>query len=270
MKLSIIIVSFNTASVLKKCLLSLPKGTRGIRSWETVVIDNGSTDGSPEMLRELKKDRPDLNLNLIENEHNVGFSRAVNQAMALGTGEAFLWLNSDILCRPSSITKLANYLKIYPETGLIGGRLLDPAGTPQASAFRFPTLKGSFAEFWLGKKHSFSKYLPLGPRPVKVEALAGAVCLVPRRVIDQVGDLEEKFFMYFEDLDFCRRLKEKNLSVVYLPRAEFFHYHGLSGRSNPEKTKSYLKESSKLYFGFWRHYLLNLILWSGQKWQKLF
>ncbi|MBP8591498.1 hypothetical protein KBI33_03505, partial [Candidatus Shapirobacteria bacterium] len=119
-------------------------------------------------------------------------------------------------------------------------------------------------EYWLGQKGAFGKYLPRGGNPVKVEAVVGAAMLIPRAVYDVVGEFDEKYFMYYEDLDYCRRVGKAGFAVYYLPTAKIIHHHGQSGKKEPQKVNRYLVESSKKFHGFLKHFLLNAAIRLGQ------
>jgi GT2 family glycosyltransferase len=121
-------------------------------------------------------------------------------------------------------------------------------------------------EYWLGKKGYFSKYIP-GDQPVEVEAVSGGVMLFSRGVIEKVGLLGERYYFYFEDLDFCRKAGKAGFKIYFFPEAEVVHEHGASGRSLADDQNQWrrLIPSSKIYYGTLRHYLINLIIWSGQK-----
>lgn len=260
--LSIIIVSFNTKEILKKCLQSLEEN--GLKGQEIIVVDNASTDGSQEMI---KKEFP--RIKLVCNSENIGFAKANNQGIKEAMGKDILLLNSDIEVKEGSINKLYTFAEKHQEAGVVGARLLNPDGSLQPSVYHLPTIFGAVKEFWFGQKGVFQKYAPLGDKPIEVEAVTGAAMLIPRKIIDQVGLLDERYFMYFEDLDYCRRVKRAGLKVFYLPQAEIIHLHGASGKKISEKTHQWLIESSKIYHGVFKYYLITFIIWLGQKWQKI-
>lgn len=240
----------------------VPRDTRyKIQDTEIIVVDNGSEDGSVEMVEKFK-------VELIKNKNNFGFAKANNQGIRIAKGEYILLLNSDTEVKPGCLEKLVEFAKEHSWAGVIGARLLNPDGSIQPSVYHFPTLLRAMKEYWLGQKGTCEKYAPKDKRPVEVEAVVGAAMLIPKKVFDKVGLLDERYFMYFEDLDFCRRVKRAGLKVLYLPQAEIIHHHGASGKEIPEETRKWLTESSKIYQGFLKHYLINLVIWSGQKWQR--
>ncbi|MCJ7804134.1 glycosyltransferase family 2 protein [Patescibacteria group bacterium] len=262
MDLSIIIVSFNTKDLLKKCLLSLsPKA-------EIIIVDNDSNDGTIEMLKEMKASCPALKI--IFNQENRGFAKAVNQGLKQAKGEYLLLLNSDIFVKKNALDKLIAFAKDQHQAGVIGGRLLNPDGSPQGSCFYLPTLWRVIREFWLGKDNlsMMRKYFPIGKKPVEVEVVSGAVFLIPKRVLSKIGFFNERYFMYFEDLDYCRRVSQAGYKVYYLPEAEFIHAHGASGKNISSQTHKWLVESSQIYYGRLKYKLISLIIKAGQKWQK--
>jgi hypothetical protein len=246
--------------LLKRCLSSLPL------SAEVIVVDNGSTDGTVEMLKKIKEPK----IKIIENKENVGFAKAVNQGLKQANGKYLLLLNSDIFAKKSAFDKLISFAKSQPQAGVIGGRLLNPDGSPQGSCFYLPTLGRVLKEFWFNGPSVLGKYTPSTGEPVEVEAVMGAVFLIPKKVLKRVGFFDERYFMYFEDLDYCRRIRQAGLKVFFLPEAEFIHEHGASGKSIPQQTHRWLVESSKVYHGDFKYYLMTFIIWLGQKCQKIF
>lgn len=255
MDLSIIIVSFNVKRLLKKSLGCLAK-SRG----EIIVVDNASSDGS---VRMIMNNFPQVKL--IKNKKNLGFAIAVNQGIKAAKGKYIFLLNPDVETKRDALERLARFAQKNPKVGVIGGRLLNPDGTIQGSCFHQLTLANAVREFWLGEKGAFEKYAPQTQEPVAVEAVVGACMLIPKKVIKQVGLFDEGYFMYFEDLDYCRRVRKAGLKVYYLPQAEFVHYHGASGEEIPELTHRWLVESSKIYHGKIKYYLLTLIIRLGKK-----
>jgi GT2 family glycosyltransferase len=263
MILSIIIVSFNTRTILKKCLESIRLGCQGIKgNWELIVVDNHSTDGSAEVIKNFKPKAGSYQF--ILNQTNLGFAKAVNQGAKKAKGEFILLMNSDIICQKSSITKLIDFGRKGKNLGLVGPKLLGPDNQPQASVFHLPSLGGAIKEFWLGQSGAFQKYLPQTEKPIRVEAVVGAVMLIPKSTIRRHDLLNENYFLYFEDLDYCRRLNRARLDIYYLPESEFIHYHGLSGKKMPEKVSQFLIASSQIYHGRFKHHLLTLIIRLGQ------
>ena len=259
MDLSIVIVSYNTQELLRKCLESIIDCLEKSKiKGEIIIVDNGSTDGSA---RTVKKEFPKVKL--IENKENLGFARANNQALRQVRGEYILLLNSDTEVKPGALESLLEFAEKHPEAGIVGAKLLNPDGSIQPSVYHFPTVWRAIKEYWLGKEGEYEKYIPDGAVAVGVEAVTGAAMLVARKVIEKVGQLDNRYFMYFEDLDFCRRVKQKGFQIFYLPSAEIVHHHGASGKTIVGQTRQWLIKSSKIYNGLAKYYFLTLVIWLG-------
>jgi GT2 family glycosyltransferase len=269
MDLSIVIVSLNTKDILKKCLESIKN-----LKLEIIVIDNASTDGSTEMVKKEFSDKGGLasgwsKVKLIENEKNLGYARANNQGIKIAKRRYIFLLNSDTQIKTRSFEKLVKFTKDNSQAGVVGAKLVNLDGSVQASVYYFPTIWRAIKEYWLGQKGAYEKYAPKGKKPVEVEAVTGAAMLISRKTIEKIGLLDERYFMYFEDLDYCRRVRKAGLKVYYLPKAEIIHHHGKSAQKAGGKAYQYLSQSSKIFNGIVKHYFLFLILWMGQKWQEL-
>ncbi len=267
-ELSIIILNYNTGGIFSKCVDSILRTTKNLCKpcSELILLDNASTDDS---FKVPKKER----VIGIQNGSNLGFARGYNRGIREAKGEYVLLLNPDTVVIKDAIQKLLDFAKACPDAGAVGPKLLNPDGTTQPSAFRLPTLWGAVKEFWLGQKGIYSKYIPKrGPVEslVSVEALVMAAFLITPQALGKVGFLNEKYFIYFEDLDYCRALKKAGLKVYYLPEAEVVHYHGVSGKNLATQENQWrrLIPSSKTYHGMLMHYLINFVIWSGQKWRN--
>jgi hypothetical protein len=260
MDLSVIIASYNTRELLGRCLKSVER-EKGKLALEAIVIDNASTDSSPQMV---KKEFPKVKLTV--NRENLGFARAVNQGFREAQGKTILLLNSDTQLTKGGLAKLLEFeKKVGP--AIIGTKLINPDGSVQPSVFYLPTVKRAILEYWLGRKGYFAKYAPTGENPQEVEVVSGGAMLISRAVAEKIGLMDERYFMYFEDLDFCRRAHQAGFKVYYLPTVEIIHEHGASGKALVDSANQWrrLVPSSKIYHGDARHYLINFILWSGQK-----
>lgn len=272
--LSVIIVNYNTCDLLRKCLQSIKETTKNFEnpSTEVIVIDNASTDESIEDIKNitLLLRSEQANIKSIKNKANVGFAKAVNQGIKIAQGKYVLLLNPDTEVRNGAIRKLVEFARSADGAGVIGAKLLNPDGSIQPSVFHFPTVWRAIREFWLGQKNAYSKYIPYSSEPVSVEAVVGAAFLITPEARKKVGLLDERYFMYFEDLDYCRRIHEAGLSVYYLPSAKVYHEHGGVTRTVGVNARRWLVDSSKIYNGIIKHSLLTFILWLGQKWKKFF
>jgi len=259
-KISIVIVSYNTKEVLQNCIESLYK-TEKKACFELVVVDNASQDETIGYLDNLVKEKD--NIQLIKNDYNAGFGKATNQGIRISKAKRILLLNSDTAVGKNTLGQLISFSKKHNDDSILAPTLLNADGTTQASCFRFPTIKGAVAEYWFGKENRFSKYIPEGITPKVVDAAVGAALLVPRKVIDKIGFLDERFFMYFEDIEYCRRAKKAGVKVIYLPLVKITHLHGESGKARPNKTNSWLVQSSRIYHGRLSYLLLTLVLRVG-------
>lgn len=264
MDLSIIIPSYNTKKLLQECLDSIKKN-KGKLSIEIIVVDNGSTDSTVDYLKKVSKDKM---IQTILLKQNWGFAGAVNRGIEKARGECLFLLNSDTQVQKETLKKVVDFAKKHPQS-IVGLQLVNLDGSIQPSVYHFPSVTGAIKEFWLGKKDSYQKYAPLSKKPVEVDAVTGAAMLIPRKIIKEIGLFDEKYFFYFEDLDYCRLAKKVGLKVYYLPAVKILHYHGAAAQAMPELTHQWLVESSKKYNGLVKYYLLTSIIWLGQKWQRL-
>lgn len=259
-ELSIILVNYNSGDYLKQCVDSIRKTTDSFKDpkCEVIIIDNKSSDKSFEKVGETDKIRK------FSNKANLGFSRAVNEGIDLSRGKYILLLNPDTISTKDAIKRLYRFALSNKHAGVVGGRLKDPSGNIQPSVFNFPNLLGAIKEYWLGKRGTFSKFYPQTSEPLLVDAVVGAVFLITPESLKKVGKLDEKYFMYYEDIDYCKRVKEAGLGVYYLPGAIFRHAHGVSGKNQPSLQNERLISSSKKYNGVVRYYLLVFIIKVGR------
>lgn len=267
--LSIIIVGHNNRNLIVDLTRSIQNEGSSVKR-EIIVVDNASTDGSQSAVKKLQGSVP--NLHLIENKENLGFAKANNQGIKQAQGEHVLLLNSDTIVKKGSLGKLLSFAKKKKDAGVVGPKLLNKDGSLQASCFRFPTIKNAIKEYWLGKTGLFEKYAPKGEKPSLVDAVVGAAFLMTPAALKKVGVLDEKYFAYFEDIDYCRNVWRKGLKVYYYPEAEIIHYHGATFKKMAKKENQWRKliPGSKIYHGLLKHYILFMIMWLGQKRQKFF
>ncbi len=237
-EVSVIIVSYKGRAYLGRCLESLVPEVQAVGG-EIIVIDNASSDGSPELARSFPGVR------VIENPVNVGFARAVNQGLKLASGRYLLILNPDTEVRPGALPTLVDFMNGHPRVGLAGPKLLNPNGTVQPSRRRFPDLPILFTESTLVQwrlprlgifRRFYCEGLPAdGPHPV--DWVTGACMLVRRQAVEEVGPLDERFFMYAEELDWCRRLRAGGWEIYYVPGAEVVHQEAASSRQDPVRQR---------------------------------
>lgn len=245
--LSIIIVSWNTVSLLDACLASIMAYPSGRHS-EVIVVDNASSDGS---VHKVRSRYPDVNL--IENERNVGFARANNQAIRQAVGRYILLLNPDTEVRSKALETLIRFLEGHEEAGAVGARILNPDGTLQHSCYPAPTLLNEWLHlFHLDRERREGMDTWDVTEPREVEVLLGACMMIRREALDEVGFLDERFFMYSEEVDFCYRLQKADWSLYWVPQAEVVHHGGQSTRQAATDMFLQLYEGKLLYFR--KHY----------------
>lgn len=247
MDLSIIIVNYNTRDLLKKCLKSV-FGSHTNFDFEVIVVDNGSQDGSLEMLKE---DFPEVRL--FENGKNLGFAAANNIAIKQGKGKYILLLNSDTQLKPNTLELSIKYLNLHPDVGAMGGQVLLPDGNlDKACRRRFPNPWNSFLRlFGLKKFSDYNINLPVN-QETEVDAVMGAYMMVRKDVIEHIGLLDEEYFMYGEDLDWCWRIKRAGYKIRYYPQAVIIHYKYGSSQLVPFRTIKLAHRAMKIFYR--KHY----------------
>ena len=234
MDLSIIIVTHNSRSPVEKCIASIEAHPPS-RDFEILVIDNASVDGTPEMIAGRFP-----SVRLFANEENIGYSRGVNQGMRASEGRHMLILNPDIIVREGSIDRLVEFLERTPDAGLAASKLVYPDGRLQPTCRRFynftvlllrRTFLGKlFPEAAPLREHLMMDYDHETPR--RVDWVIGACMLVRREAVERVGNMDERFFLYFEDLDWCYRMGKHGWSVYYVPDSVMIHsYERSSAKS---------------------------------------
>ena len=229
--ISIIIVSYNVKEFLQQCILSVERATRQI-AHEIIVIDNNSVDGSAEIIR---LEHPAVHL--IENDTNRGFASACNQGLNIARGEILLLLNPDTIIQEDTIVKMLEFFSATPDAGAAGCKILNSDGSLQLACRRsFPTPGVALTKLLgLGRLFPRSRlfarynltYLPENEQ-AEVEAISGSFLMFRRAIWERIGGLDENFFMYGEDLDFCYRIREAGWKIYYVPATKIVHYKGES------------------------------------------
>ncbi len=271
-KLSIVVVNLNTKDLTIGCLRSIQRESKNI-SFEVLLTDNGSNDGSVEALKKLQKEVYWRNkITLIFNETNTGYAKANNQGIKAAKGEYVLLLNNDTVVHKDALQNLLTFAENTVDAGVIGSKLLNIDGSLQSSCYHFPTITNAIREYIFGQKGLFEKFAPKVNNPVNVDSVVGAAFLITPKALEKVGVLDERYFAYFEDIDYCRQVWKQGLKVYYLPNSVITHYHGATFKKLADDGQRWKKliPSSITYHGFIKHYILYVILWTGQKWQKLF
>lgn len=242
MKLSIIIVNYNTYALTKQTIESVIEKEQPF-TYEIILVDNDSKDGSIEALEEeLKKHTETGLIHIIKNSANLGFAKANNIGMKVAKGEYILLLNSDTKVHGNCLEACLKQMESQPEIGALGCKVVLPDGTLDHACKRgFPTPQASLYYFLKWDKKDPIKYgqydaLHLGEDEVgEVDVLMGAFMLMPKRVLDEVGLLDEIFFMYGEDIDLCFRIKEAGYKILYYPKERITHFKGGSSKRRRHK-----------------------------------
>ena len=250
--LSIVIVNWNSGDLLIKCLQSIAMYVTRY-SYEVLLVDNASTDNSLELINE---NFPELTV--LVSKNNIGFSAGNNLALSQCSGKYVLLLNPDTVLIEDVIGKLIDFMNLNPSVGAIGPKLLNSDGTNQTStAGSFPFLSNVVKEvFGLSKLFPHSQitkgiYLRSEPSsPLEVDWISGACLLVRNNIIQQIGGLDEKFFLYFEDQEWCNRIKKAEYSIFFYPDAKIIHLGNMS------ISKMTSKDMNKNKISF-EEYLLN-------------
>ncbi len=241
---SIIIVNWNTRQLLLNCLAALPAATDGLET-EIWVVDNGSRDGSVDAVQRYFPD-----VFIIANPENRGFATANNQAIRASSGRYIMLLNSDTIAQPASISRLVHFLDTHPRVGVVGPQLLNADGSLQPSWACFPNLLTEL----IGKKIRWRRRYPTldGSPAYETDWLDGAALLLRREILTQVGLLDEAYFMYTEEVDWCYRIKRAGWQICYLPTSNIVHFGGQSSRQAATRMKAELYFSKLRFFA--KHY----------------
>lgn len=270
-ELSTIIVTYNSQDEIEKLLFSsnkfLPAGS------EVIVVDNDSSDGTVAEVKQFK------NVKLIKNSVNIGYGKGTNLGVRRAAGEYLLLLNPDTLLIDHSVNKMLSFAKSHPEVGIVAPKLLGLNGTIQASVSKDPTLAGAFRRYLFNKKYDYGEYVPIENYHQEVEVVYGAALLVKKEIFRGIGGFDGRYFLYFEDLDLCRKVRGEGLKVVYLPEAQVIHTLGSSVKKDETiqlpfglRTLSWfvpivgsnnyqLVKSSYTYYGVVEGFLLRVFLY---------
>ena len=249
--LSVVILNYNTAAHVRRCLASLPAGCAGL-SIETIVVDNASP-------------RPGIEaavagfdgVRLIRRRRNGGFAAGINTGLRAARANAILILNPDTTLAPGAATAMLGYLRLHPEVGALGPRLLNEDGSLQLSCRRFPTLStalfnrnSALTRLWPRNRFSTSYLMSDWDHDAvaDVDWLSGAAMLLNRAALERVGLFDARYFFAIEDVDLCRRMHAAGYRVVYFPAAEVTHRIGASSRTAPNRV------ILARHAGMWRYY----------------
>lgn len=276
----IVIVNFKTPGLVVECLRSLVEEVRTAGDCQVIVVENGSPDDSAERLEVAIRAKGWSSwAKLLVLDKNLGFAGGNNAALRPLLAEAkpadyFLLLNPDTVVRPGAVTTLIDFLDRQPKAGIAGSRLEDPDGTPQRSAFRFPTVPSEFeGGVRLGPISRLFRSSIVAP-PVtdathRCDWLAGASMLVRKEVFDDIGLMDDDYFLYFEETDFMLRAKRAGWQTWYVPASRVIHLVGQA--SGVTDTKKPARRLPKYWFDSRRRYFVKnhgefYALWADTAW----
>jgi GT2 family glycosyltransferase len=248
--LSIIIVTWNGKKYALECIESLHQNESAV-SAEIIVVDNGSSDGTPAAIRHRFP-----SVKVIENHSNLGFAKANNIGMAWSRGQYVCLVNSDVVVPAGCLEKMIEFMEANPDVGVLGPKMLSPGGGIGASVMRFPTIWNTFCSALA--LHRIAPHSPvlggfeMAGYPYNtiddVEVLTGWFWMVPRVALQEVGGLDERFFMYGEDIDWCKRFRQADWRAVFFPKAEALHYGAASSGEAPTRFYVEMRRANLQYF----------------------
>ncbi len=245
--ISIIIVSWNVREKLAECLTSIEKASQNLNV-EVFVVDNFSHDGSADMV---EKDFP--HVELIRNNYNAGCARAVNRALKRATGDLILWMNPDMRLFDDTLDHVKKVARENPQAGVIGAKLENEKGEIVPHIRNFPTTKDQlaiatkFAKLFPSTLNSYLQKDFDYTKPAYVDSIRGSFFCIPRHIIENIGELDEQFFIWFEEVDYCKRVVNAGYKVLYHPRIRAIDYVGQSFAQVPtaKKQKMFLSSMKK-------------------------
>jgi GT2 family glycosyltransferase len=250
-RISVIIVSWNTRELLKGCLNSIRTSGDSLVQ-EVIVVDNASTDGSAEMVAAEFSE-----VTLIRSKENLGFARANNLGLQRASGSWMALVNSDVVVHPGCFEQLINYLETHDGAGLVAPAVFGGDGRLQPTCRRLPTIWSTACRS-LALDNVLSRWPLLSSRelcykgqvqPIEVDVLSGCFWVARREAVAQVGGLDERFFFYAEDIDWCKRFGDAKWKVVFVPKATATHFGGGSSAKAPLR---YSIELLRANLAYWR------------------
>lgn len=248
-KISVITVSYNSENFIEKYINSV---LANLQNGELIILDNASIDKTVEKLeRFLPK------IKIIKSAENLGFSKGNNKAVKEASGEYLFFLNPDTEINEPIFDQLINFYENTPNAGIVGPKLIMSNGQTQPSVRKLPSVLGAFKEYILRSKNAYSEYVPTGDKPIKVEMVYGAAMLIKKDLFDQVGGFDEKFFLYYEDADLCRRVRKLGKKIYYYPKVSIKHLVGGSKSDQNRQKLNY--KSSVIYHGLIGSFFLQII-----------
>ena len=278
--LSIIILSYKSKEHLKVLLPSIweskevdfsiadpPMNRHATYRGEVIIVDNGSNDGTADWVREQLKNLKFKDLKIIEN-NNTGYAAGNNLGIRQARGEYILLLNPDTKLNPDTLEIMLNFVNTHPEIGISGCKLVKADGKLDlACRRRFPNPANSFKRLFLENNKDYNYSNISEDQEIEVDSVVGAFMLIRKSVVDKIGMLDESFFMYAEDLDYCWRCKETGFKVWYYPKAVATHYKGESSKKAPFVMLKAFHDSMwifyKKYYSQKYPAIFNWLVWVG-------
>lgn len=240
--ISILIVSYNTCAMLRECLEAIPAATTDA-SYAIFVWDNASSDGSVEMIREAFPE-----VRIVESRSNLGFARANNRLMEMSDPSYYLLLNPDTIPMPDSITELKRFLESHTDAGVCGPMLLHPDGTLQTNGGDFPAIWDDYRSLIGGrnprKRGNRGDYNSI----CEVDQVSGACLMVKKEVVSKVGGMNEIFFLFSEEVEWCHRIKKAGYKIFYVPESKVVHHWMGSVRKDSRRMARQYFKSRFLYY----------------------
>jgi len=259
MDISIVIVNYNTSKKTINCINSIKESDTADLNWEVIVVDNNSKNNDVEQIKSAHSD-----VKVVENKQNVGMGAGNNVGISQAGGDFILILNPDTLIKQDAIKVMYEYIKDKKEVGIVAPKLLNPDASLQYSCLRFPriytpvlrrTFLGRLAKKYLNdflmKNFDHNKTR-------EVDWIIGSCLLLDRKLLDKTGKIfDEKYFMYFEDTDLCRRAWGQGLKVVYHPQAKIIHDHMRESAGKPWYISPFLDKLTREHIKSWIKYFIN-------------
>lgn len=278
MDVSVCIVNWNTKELLANCIKSLQEKTTGV-SYEVIIVDNNSADGSSDMVRQRYPQ-----CKLVASKENLGFGRGNNRGLQEATGKYIFYLNPDTVLATNALYGMFQYMESNPDAGAVGCRLLNQDRSIQFTCARtFPTLFNQFCDLMLLNR-LFPKYKLFSTIEMSywnhrdsrdIDCLSGACIFTRRDVVNTLKGFDENFFMYAEDVDLCYRIRKEGWKLHYLATEEIYHLEGQSSKKRSQKLFSFIvmRESNQIFFskhyGKVNSYLYRALMFTGALFRML-
>ena len=263
MKLSIIVLNYQTKNLVKQCLKNIVNLNLPFK-YEIIVVDNDSRDGIEKMIDE---EFPDVRF--IQSDKNNGMGGGNNLGIKAAWGEYVLILNPDVVVLENSLEKMVEFLDGHSQTGTVAPKLLNPNRTYQQSRYQFPDffllpafIRTGLKKISQGKLDEYFMNNVPGDSAHKIDWARGSALMVRRYVLEQINGFDQNFFMYMEDTDLCRRVWRLGFEIWYLPEAQLIHYYARESADSGQWLKDLTKKITWIHIFYWLKYFWK---WRGKK-----